>query len=160
METKRTIVTFLRELGWRNAKDWFDFMDENVSHSTRRCWNYVQGKGHSGINVTTGIPIMTIPSMAKIHIKFSDLARQRIWKNWDSAPLIDLEREKGSGPVLEPVYGVSRGPPIATIDIPAGLAEDGRMLRGIEISASIGEVSIIPPEIAEDWERRKQNPKE
>jgi hypothetical protein len=117
-------------------------------------------KGHSGINFTTGIPIMTIPSMAKIHIRLSDLARKRIWHNWESAPLIDLEREKGNGLVLEPVYGASRGPNIATIDIPAGLAEEGRMLGGIEISASTGEVSVLPPETAEEWERGKQHQKE
>ena len=155
METKRTIETFLRELGWRSAKDWFEFMDENVSHSTRRYWNYDPDKGHSGINFTTGIQTMIIPSMAKIHIMLSDLARQRIWQNWDRAPLIDIERERGRGLVPEPAYGTSTGPHIATIDVPEGFAEEGRMLGGIEISANTGEVTVLPPETDEEWEQRK-----
>ena len=120
-------------------------MDENVSHSTRRYWNYDPTKGPSGINFTTGIDLMTIPSIAKVHVKLSDMARQRIWRNWELAPLIDIERcSRGLAPGY--VYGSTIGPLIATIDIPEGFAEKGKMLGGIEISSTTGEVTILPPE--------------
>ena len=156
LETKRAIETFLKELGWRNAKDWLEFMDNNISHSTRRYWNHDPAKEvQSGINFTTGIEAMTIPSIGRIHIKLSDLARQRIWQNWQSAPLLDIEGERGRDLVPEPAYGVSRGTHIATIDIPEGFAEEGKMLGGFDISPSTGRVTIIPPETDENWERRK-----
>ena len=154
-EAKRKIETFLKELGWRNANHWFQFMDENVSHTTRRYWNYDPDKGQSGVNFTTGIDSMTIPSMARIHIKLSDMARQRIWQNWESAPLVDIDRECCRALVPELAYGAGRGPLIATLDIPEGFADKGRMLGGIEISASTGEVTVLPPDTDEEWEQRK-----
>ena len=157
LETKRAIETLLKELGWRNARDWFKFMDENVSHWTRRYWNYDPSKGQSGINFTTGIDTMTIPSIARVHVRLSGMARKRIWQNWESAPLVDIERERGRGLAPEPVYGAAVGPPIATINIPQGFAEEGRMLGGIEISASTGEVTVLPPETDEEWEQRKRH---
>ena len=160
LETKRAIEVFLKELGWRNTKDWLEFMDSNISHSTRRYWNHDPDKeSQSGLNFTTGIDIMTVPSIAKVHVRLSDMARQRIWQNWESAPLVDIERERGRGLVPEPVYGASRGPLIATIDIPEGFAEKGRKLGGIEISASTGEVTVLPPETSEEWKERKRHQK-
>ena len=156
-ETKREIEKTLNDLGWPGTKKWVEFTDEEIEHDNRRYWNYDPNKIHSrGLGFVIGIDIKTIPAIAKVHLRLSDLARQRIWENWESVSLVDVERERSRNVTPETVYGASMGPLLATLNLPAGFAGKGRILGGVQISSDTGEATIIPPETDEDWEHRKR----
>ena len=119
--------------------DWLLYMDETVRPAHRRYLMYDLTGGRRGVTYAAFGPA-SIEGIARVVAKVFELADARVgFTAMQNKMQHSLEGSQKEAATQE----LEIGPPIATINIPAGHFAEGEFIAGIEINPKTGEAKIL-----------------
>lgn len=139
-EDKDVLEGVILGVGWAKISAWTTFMDETVDHSFRKYHMFDSEQRRFG-NVYTMYGAASIEKIKDVFDVLFRLADPRVELSKLAA---QNKRQRERDHTLPP--GVTIGPLLAEINLPAGFAPEGKVLGGITIDPKTGAVKLIEPE--------------
>lgn len=136
---KRILEAEILEAGWSSVDEWLRYMDETVRPALRRYLMYDLTGQRRGVTYAAYGPA-SVEGIARVVAKVFELADARVgftaMQNNNHQSFEGSQKEAGT-------QEFEIGPPIATINIPAGHFADGELIAGITINPKTGEAKIL-----------------